>query len=213
MSSAQHACERFTPQELFTHLRVAELLHRLRLFYPQRAVDHRQLFSAHPVGQKAKIPHHPEDLLRDVLFQARHNFMLRQRLCGHLTGIVVVLAEAQLKRMLSEDEVGQRLLTIPCVGTLTASTISTEPGDGKHYASSHEFTAATGRVPRQYITGSRTTLLDISKRGNKKSRTLLVRCARVFIQKLEHQKGKLADWARELLFRKSQFFVTCALAN
>ena len=34
-----------------------------------------------------------------------------------------------------------------------------------------------------------------------------------FIQKLEHQSGKLADWVRELLCRKSNFVVTCALAN
>ena len=38
--------------------------------------------------------------------------------------------ESQLKRKLDEDEVGQRLLSIPCVGTLTASTISTEIGEG-----------------------------------------------------------------------------------
>ncbi len=118
--------------------------------------------------------------------------------------------ESQLKRKLDEDEVGQRLLSIPCVGTLTASTISTEIGDGKQYASSRDFAAATGLVPRQYSTGGRTTLLGISKRGNKKIRTLLVQCA-VFIQKLEHQSGKLADW--DLLCRKSNFVVTCALAN
>nr|CAC9209408.1 Transposase IS116/IS110/IS902 family [Citrobacter werkmanii] len=76
--------------------------------------------------------------------------------------------ESQLKRKLDEDEVGQRLLSIPCVGTLTASTISTEIGDGKQYASSRDFAAATGLVPRQYSTGGRTTLLGISKRGNKK---------------------------------------------
>ncbi len=121
--------------------------------------------------------------------------------------------ESQLKRKLDEDEVGQRLLSIPCVGTLTASTISTEIGDGKQYASSRDFAAATGLVPRQYSTGGRTTLLGISKRGNKKIRTLLVQCAGVFIQKLEHQSGKLADWVRELLCRKSNFVVTCALAN
>ena len=62
-------------------------------------------------------------------------------------------------------------------------------------------------------TGGRTTLLGISKRGNKKIRTLLVQCARVFIQKLEHQSGKLADWVRDLLCRKRNFVVTCALAN
>jgi transposase len=78
-----------------------------------------------------------------------------------------------------------------CVGTLTASTISTEIGDGKQYASSRDFAAATGLVPRQYSTGGRTTLLGISKRGNKKIRTLLVQCARVFIQ---NWNTSLANW-------------------
>ena len=88
-----------------------------------------------------------------------------------------------------------------------------EIGDGKQYASSRDFAAATGLVPRQYSTRGRTALLGISKRGNKKIRTLLVQCTRVFIQKLEHQSGKLADWVRDLLCRKSNFVLTCALAN
>lgn len=60
-----------------------------------------------------------------------------------------------MKRKLDEDEVGNRLLSIPCVGTLTASTISTEIGDGKQYSSSRDFAAATGLIPRQYSTGGR----------------------------------------------------------
>lgn len=56
-------------------------------------------------------------------------------------------------------------------------------------------------------------MLGISNWGNKKIRTLLVQYARVFIQKLESQPGKLADWVRELLCQKSNFVVTCALAN
>lgn len=90
---------------------------------------------------------------------------------------------------------------------------STEIGDGKQYGSSRDFAAAIGPVPRQYSTGGRTTLLGISKRGNKKIRTLLIQCAGIFIQKLEYQSGKLADWVRELLGRKCNFVVTCALAN
>ncbi|VCY75982.1 Putative transposase (identified by ISEscan HMM) [Klebsiella pneumoniae] len=119
--------------------------------------------------------------------------------------------ESQLKRKLDEDEVGQRLLSIPCVGTLTASTISTEIGDGKQYASSRDFAAATGLVPRQYSTGGRTTLLGISKRATKDPNFVGSVCG--IHTKLEHQSGKLADWVRELLCRKSNFVVTCALAN
>lgn len=99
--------------------------------------------------------------------------------------------ESQLKRKLDEDEVGQRLLSIPCVGTLTASTISTEIGDGKQYACTRDFAAATRLIPRQYSTGGRTTLLGISKRGNKKIRTLLVQCARV---SYKNWNTCLANW-------------------
>jgi transposase len=120
--------------------------------------------------------------------------------------------ESQLKRKLDEDEVGQRLLSIPCVGTLTASTISTEIGDGKQYASSRDFAAATGLVPRQYSTGGRTTLLGISKRGNKKIRTLLVQCASI------HTKTGTPVWqigrlGQGFTVPESNFVVTCALAN
>lgn len=121
--------------------------------------------------------------------------------------------ESQLKISLDEDTAGQRLLTIPCVGPLTASLLSTQLGDGKQYGSSRDFAASTGLVPRQHSTGGRTTLLGISKRGNKKLRALLVQCARVFLRTLEYRSGKLADWVRGLLLRKNNFVVTCALAN
>lgn len=42
--------------------------------------------------------------------------------------------ESQFERRLDEDQVGKRLLSIPCVGMLTASTISTKIGDGKQWA-------------------------------------------------------------------------------
>ena len=95
LATDQYAGKGVTPQELLTHLRVAELWYCLRFIHPQCAVHLRQLFFAHPVGQKAKIPHHPEELLRDVLFQARQDVPLCQRLCGLLTRIVVMVAEAQ----------------------------------------------------------------------------------------------------------------------
>jgi len=81
-------------QELLTHLRVTHFGDRLRFFHPQRTVYLWQFFSAHSVGQKTKIAHHPEKLLRNMLFQARHHFTLRQRFRSLLTRIMVVVAEA-----------------------------------------------------------------------------------------------------------------------
>lgn len=96
---------------------------------------------------------------------------------------------------------------------ITASLLSTQLGDGKQYDSSRDFAASTGLVPRQYSTGGRTTLMGISKRGNKKLRALLVQCSRVYLRTLEHRSGKLADWVRALLRRKNNFVVTSALAT
>ncbi len=83
-------------------------------------------------------------------------------------------------------------MTIPGIGPITASMLSSQPGDGKHYARSRDFAASTGLVPRQYSPGGKNPLLGISKRGDKKRRQLLVQCARVFIQRIAHQSGQLA---------------------
>ena len=140
---------------------------------------------------------------------------LLQKLREHYDYLVAQIKdlEIQLQLSLNEDEAGQHLLSIPCIGPLTASLLSTQLGDGKQYGSSRDFAASTGLVPRQYSTGGRTTLLGISKRGNKRLRALLVQCARVYLRTLEHRTGKLSDWVRGLLLRKNNFVVTCALAN
>lgn len=91
---------------------------------------------------------------------------LLQKLREHYDYLVAQIKdlEIQLQLSLDEDEAGQHLLSIPCVGPLTASLLSTQLGDGKQYGSSRDFAASTGLVPRQYSTGGRTTLQGISKR-------------------------------------------------
>ncbi|MBB2984204.1 transposase [Paraburkholderia tropica] len=121
--------------------------------------------------------------------------------------------EKEMYRQLADDELGQRLLSIPCVGPITASVLAAEMGDGKQYGSSRDFAASIGLVPRQYSTGGKANLLGISKRGDKNIRRLLVQCARVYMQRLDRQVGRLADWVRSMLTRRHSNVVACALAN
>lgn len=121
--------------------------------------------------------------------------------------------EKELGRQLGEDDLGQRLMTVPGVGPITASLLSAELGDGKQYRCGRDFAASLGLVPRQYSTGGRATLLGISKRGDKTLRRLLVQCARVYLQRLDKQTGRLADWVRLMLMRRHSNVVACALAN
>lgn len=121
--------------------------------------------------------------------------------------------DKEMASQLVEDDLGSRLLTIPCVGTITASLLCAEMGDGKQYGRSRDFAASVGLVPRQYSTGGRANLLGISKRGDKNLRRLLVQCAKVYLQRLDYQQGALADWVRSLLQRRHANTVACALAN
>ncbi len=121
--------------------------------------------------------------------------------------------DKELVAQLADDDLSSRLLSLPCVGPITASQLAVEMGDGKQYKCSRDFAASVGLVPRQYSTGGRANLLGISKRGDKSLRRLLVQCARVYMQKLDYQKGALADWVRSLLMRRHSNVVACALAN
>lgn len=121
--------------------------------------------------------------------------------------------DKDLARELAEDDLGQRLLSIPGVGPITASVLATEMGDGKQYGCSRDFAASIGLVPRQYSTGGKANLLGISKRGDKNIRRLLVQCARAYMLRLDRQTGRLADWVRSMLTRRHSNVVACALAN
>lgn len=121
--------------------------------------------------------------------------------------------ESELNQSIKADATAQRIMTIPGVGPMTASLLSSQLGDGKQFSCSRDFAASTGLVPRQYSTGGKSTLLGISKRGNKNLRRLLVQCARSFMMRLEHQQGRLAEWVRKQLDNKHSNIVACALAN
>lgn len=121
--------------------------------------------------------------------------------------------ERDITRQLSDDEIGQRLLTIPGVGVITASVLASEMGDGKQYRCGRDFAAAIGLVPRQHSTGGRANLLGISRRGDKNIRRLLVTCARAYMIRLDKKTGRLADWVRAMMTRRHSNVVACALAN
>lgn len=140
---------------------------------------------------------------------------LLQRLHEHFCYLDEQIKELdkELAAHLADDDLGSRLLSMPCVGPITASLLAVEMGDGQQYKCSRDFAASVGLVPRQYSTGGKANLLGISKRGDKNLRQLLVQCARVYMQRLDYQHGPLADWVRSLLGRRHSNVVACALAN
>ncbi|MGX5056858.1 IS110 family transposase [Enterobacter asburiae] len=121
--------------------------------------------------------------------------------------------DKEIELELALDEHGLRLLSIPGVGPITASLLTSELSDGKQFSRGREFSASLGLVPRQHSTGGKQTLLGISKRGNSKLRALLVQCARAYVRTMEKRTGMLADWVKSLSSTKHSNIVVCALAN
>jgi transposase len=138
-----------------------------------------------------------------------------QRLHAHFRYLDGQIAEIEkeLTRQLADDDLGQRLMTVPGIGPITASVLASEMGDGKQYRCGRDFAASLGLVPRQYSTGGRNNLLGISKRGDKNLRRLLVQGARAYMQRLARQSGPLARWVGTMLTRRHSNIVACALAN
>jgi len=121
--------------------------------------------------------------------------------------------EKEIADQLADNDMGQRLLSIPGVGLLTASALAAEMGDGQQFGCGRNFAASLGLVPRQYSTGGKANLLGISKRGDKHLRRLLIQCAHSFMLHLNRRTGRLAEWVRGMLSRRHSNVVACALAN
>ncbi len=137
------------------------------------------------------------------------------RLHAHIQALTqeIQSIETELVSQVKADDAGQRLLSIPGIGPITASALAANAGDASQFRSGRDFAASLGLVPRQYSTGGRANLLGISKRGNKHVRRLLVQGARAVMQHAERRTDALGAWIRQLLQRRHSNVVACALAN
>ena len=113
---------------------------------------------------------------------------------GQLTDEIAQL-EGELKRQLAEDEAGQRLMTIPGIGPMTASSLLAMASDMHGFRRGRDFAASLGLVPRQHSTGGKATLLGISKRGDKQLRCLFVQGARAVMRYAERRTRCPGDLA------------------
>jgi len=145
-----------------------------------------------------------------------------QSACAALLPLIVQLtnldaeidrADIEIKTLARADDRSRRLMTIPGIGSLTASAIAASVQDPNAFASAREFAAFLGLVPRQHSTGGKERLGRISKMGNQYLRKLLVVGSHAV---LFHRKGHddaLRLWACKLLETKPFKLVAVALAN
>jgi transposase len=118
----------------------------------------------------------------------------------------------EIEAIAARDDRSRRLMTVPGIGPLTATAIVAAAGDGRQFRRARDMAAWLGLVPREHSTGGKTTLLGISKRGNRYLRRLLVHGARSSVMHMDRSRDRLGAWLDELERRMHANKVTVALA-
>ena len=112
-----------------------------------------------------------------------------------------------------QDELSQRLATIPGVGVIGATALSASIPNPTMFRSGREFAAFLGLVPRQNSSGGKDRLGRISRMGDGYLRKLLVVGATSVVRRAKTDALAAAPWVRSLLERRPARVATVAMAN
>jgi transposase len=119
--------------------------------------------------------------------------------------------ERQITKAARADREARRLMEVPCVGPIIASTVLAKVPDAKVFRSGRDFAAWIGLTGRDHGTGGKHRPGRISKQGDRMLRALLISGASAY---LRHQRtrGVSDPWLRDLLARRPYKVVMVALA-
>ncbi|MBD2812602.1 IS110 family transposase [Xenorhabdus sp. Vera] len=120
---------------------------------------------------------------------------------------------AMIDRYFKENDVCQRLATIPGIGPVIATAIVSRVGDPGLFKNGRHFAAWLGLTPRQYSSGGKTRLAGITKRGDGYIRKLLVQGAKAVIYHVNRRHDNYGEWIKKLMQRRPVNIVAIALAN
>ena len=126
----------------------------------------------------------------------------------------VAVLDVEIARRAKQDPVARRLMTIPGVGPVTASTaiVALAPAP-EAFKRGRDFSAWLGLTPLQRSTGGKQKLGQITKAGERTLRRLLVIGASAVIKQALLRGAPAGSWLAQMLARKPRMLVAVALAN
>ena len=165
-----------------------------------------------------------------VAFFKEVNVVLSDESQGHLTSTARILLKRrfdqvqkateeiefyshQIQAQNDNNEICQRLQTIPGFGPIVSSAFFTRVGNGSAFQKGREVSASLGLVPKQHSSGGKESLLGISKRGDIYMRTLLIHAARSVARVASKKKDRLSLWVTKLIETRGYNKAVVALAN
>ena len=154
------------------------------------------------------------------IFQATitDNFADFQRISDEIERL-----DGMIKSRAKDNAHCKRLMAIPGIGPLTATALVSQVNDGKQFKNGRQMAAYIGITPKEHSSGGKQHLLGITKRGNRRLRTLLILAARSVItgigcrkkddNGIPHRLSRFDTWVLEMKGRLGIFKAAVAIAN
>lgn len=102
---------------------------------------------------------------------------------------------------------------MPAIGPVTAIAFVAAPDDVARFHSAHQVQASLGLVPSEYSAGDRRLRGRITKRGDARTRWLLVEAAWRILRSPNPDLAGLQAWARQIAQRRGKRIAVVALAR
>jgi transposase len=125
----------------------------------------------------------------------------------------IALLDSEIARRAREDQVVQRLMTIPGIGPITATAIAALAPPVGTFKKGRDFAAWAGLTPLQRSTGGKQKLGATSKMGERTIRRLLIIGASAVVRHAVRHGAPAGSWLARMLARKPRMLISVALAN
>ena len=122
-------------------------------------------------------------------------------------------ADRRLTAYAAQSDVVRRLRTVPGVGPVTALAFVAALDEVARFGSAHQVQAYLGLVPSEQSSGERQHRGRITKRGDTRTRWLLVEAAWRVLRSREFAAEPLKAWAEQVARRRGKRIAVVALAR
>lgn len=121
--------------------------------------------------------------------------------------------ERRLTELARQDELVQRLQTVPGVGLITALAFAALIDRADRFGEAHQVEQYIGLVPRERSSGEKRARGSISKAGSPYVRGLLVQAAWAVLHSKDESSAPMQEWAQRLAARRGKQVAIVALAR
>lgn len=121
--------------------------------------------------------------------------------------------DGRIHQIFKSSESCQRIAKIKGVGPRTATAIVATIGEGNEFKNGRHLAGWLGLLPRQYSSGGRNILMNITKRGDQHLRTLLVHGARAVVRVSSGKNDPLSRCVNQLRAGRGFNKAVVAVAN